>query len=194
MKLSDIDWKNVDRDKIKFDHGQFANIDRNSIRDRVKLNGENRFKSKADGLRDRRLSARRERPKVSVSDIRKTKISHLDRSKISAHRPSGRRPEKIGHRAGNGGLPVPVRRPEAKPHAPISHAASKRDFKRPAGKPRPGGFADARPKRPTAIGNMESGRRAKLHSNRGHKTIGGGHHAGGGGHRAIKHGGRLHHR
>lgn len=194
MKLSDIDWKNVDRDKIKFDHNQFANINRNSIKDRIKVNGDNSFKVKADGLRDRGLGSRGDRPKVSVTDIRSSKIGRGDRGDMAMRRPSGNRPPGIGNGAGKAGLPVPGKRPDIRPHPAISHAAAaKPDFKRPAGKPRPGGLADARPKRPSAIGHIDSGRRAQLQSSRGHKAMGGGHH-GGGGHRAIKRGGGRHHR
>lgn len=186
FKLNDIDWKNVDRDKIKFDHDQFAKLDKSAIKDRIKANSGNNLKAKAQDLRGKTAGHLGDGHKISVSDIRKSKVGQVDRAK----RPAGLRPGG-GQGAGRQGLPVPSSRPHALPHKPVAHATPKRDFKRPAGKPRMGAHADLRHKKPSALGHVGSGRKVQMQSHRGHKAMGGGHHRSGG-HKPIKHRGGRH--
>lgn len=81
--MNDVDWKNVDRSKIKFDKNQFANIDRAKFRNAFKANRNNNIANRAkDVSRDRRDMAGRP-AKVSVDDIRKSKV---DASRVRADR------------------------------------------------------------------------------------------------------------
>lgn len=191
VKLGDIDWKNVDRGKIKFDRNQFANIDKNAVRDRIKANSGNNLKARAENMHRRGRLHRGDGHKVSVRDIRRSKISHVDRAKLPAKGHPRLGHANLGH--GKVNHPVPTPRPQVRPHKPISQVARKHDFKRPVSRPRLGAHADIRPRRPSAIGHVGSGRKTHMQSHRGHKAMGGGHHRrGGGGHRAIKHRGGHH--
>jgi hypothetical protein len=42
----DIDWRNIDRSKIKFDRDQFKKLDGDGLRDRVKADGRNDFEAR----------------------------------------------------------------------------------------------------------------------------------------------------
>jgi len=187
LKLNDIDWKNADRSKIKFDRNQFANLDRNSITNSIKADTRNNIRAKANVLNNNRTAIGNKVGKVSVQDIRNNKIAggRIDRGNISPQRPGGDRPG-IGA-PGRAGQAVPNRRPERA----AANVRAKPEINRPAARPRPGGHADVRPRRPSALGHMDSGRRAQFQSNRGRQAMGGGH-RGGGGHRAIHRGGGRH--
>lgn len=186
FKLNDIDWKNVDRDKITFDRDQFAKLDKSAIKDRIKANSSNNLKAKAQDLRGKTAGHRGERHKISINDVRKSKVGHLDRAKHPARLHPGATHAGGGHR-----LPVPSSRPHTLPHKPVAHVAPKRDFKRPVGKPKMGSHTDLRHKRPSALGHVGSGRKVHMQSHRGHKAMGGGHHRSSG-HHAIKHRGGRH--
>ena len=73
INFNDVDWKNVDRSKIKFDRDQFKNIDRPIMRNRVKADGRNNLKSKAAEVSKQRQNALPDRPR-KVSDVRKNKV------------------------------------------------------------------------------------------------------------------------
>ena len=57
VNFNDVDWKNVDRSKIKFDRDQFKKVDRSAMRDRVKADGRNNLRTKAAEVRRDRPSA-----------------------------------------------------------------------------------------------------------------------------------------
>jgi len=53
VNFNDVDWKNVDRSKIKFDRNQFNNINvNNNLRNRIEANGNTSIKNKAQTLRE----------------------------------------------------------------------------------------------------------------------------------------------
>ncbi|MFN2224317.1 MAG: DUF3300 domain-containing protein, partial [Candidatus Promineifilaceae bacterium] len=66
---------------------------------------------------------------------------------------------------------------------------------RPAGKPKPAAKRDTRPKKPSPVGKVSSGKKTQVQSKRGAKSMGGGAKArpkakrGGGGHKQVKRGG-----
>ncbi|MGE6784524.1 DUF3300 domain-containing protein [Ensifer adhaerens] len=190
FKLNDIDWKNVDRSKIHFDKNKLANIDRDKFKSNVKEFRKNNLADKARDIRKGRDVSKRDRvrDKISVNDIRKSKVdagrikrgmanSNIDRKKVGENiRAKAPGKAKIG--SGN-------RHQISRDKGKISHHISK---------PRPGGHAmrPAHHKRPSAFGKVGNGHRAKISSHRGHKAMGGGH-RGGGKHKSIRrHGGRHH--
>ncbi|KRB59508.1 hypothetical protein ASE04_26440 [Rhizobium sp. Root708] len=151
VNFNDVDWKNVDRSKIKFDHNQFANIDKSNIRNRLEAGGNNDIRTKAKSAKARAANANHARVTPSaIKDIRTNKIAGGggDLRDRVANRPSGDRRGEIGERG----------------NRDIGHHAM-------AGK------RDARPNRPSGLGEVRSRSAANLHSQRGGRAMGGGHHA-----------------
>lgn len=190
INLNDVDWKNVDRGKIKFDRDQFNKIDRTLIRNSIKANGSNSIRAKATAIgSNRNTTIRNKVGNVSVRDVRNSKI---DADRLTR--------AKIGDRPSQG---LQNRMPSARPDRPSGNLAAKANFERPARKPRPAARLDNRPKKPSALGHVDSGRRAHLQSERGRLAMGGGSRpslgsgnrgggraivrGGGGGHRSVPH-------
>ncbi len=166
VNFNDIDWKNVDRSKIKFDRDQFNKIDRNSIKNSIKASDRNSIKAKANAIGNSRNTAIRNKAgNVSVKDIRNSKIDadRINRDKINRDMAS-----KLGNKPGQG---IAGRTPSARP---AGNLAGKASFDRPAGKPRPAARLDNRPKKPSALGHVDNGRRAQMQSERGRLAMGGG--------------------
>ncbi|QRM54419.1 DUF3300 domain-containing protein [Sinorhizobium sp. BG8] len=180
FKGKDIDWRNVDRSKINFDKNQFKNIDRNALKNNIKANDRNSFKSKANAIgSDRNKNIRNKASGVSVKDVRQSKIDKDRINRERANRPGGDRAnrpsgEKIGsatagNRAGQA----------ARPGNKASNVKAKGNIDRKSGKPKPGARADNRPKKPSALGRVDSGKRTQMQSNRGRQAMGGGNRGGG---------------
>ncbi|WP_082562822.1 MULTISPECIES: DUF3300 domain-containing protein [unclassified Rhizobium] len=168
VNINDVDWKNVDRNKIKIDNNQFNKVDRTSVRNSIEANGNNSIKAKANVIgNDRSTNIRNNSGNVSVKDVRNSKIEKSDLSRA-----------KVGN---NDGLAVPGKKPaqaaqNRKPDPKLSKQKANFD----------------RPKTPSALGRVDSGRRTEMQSNRGRQAMGGGNRGGGGEHREIKRGGGRH--
>ena len=180
INFNNVDWKNVDRSKIKFDHNQFANLNKSNIRNRLETGGNNDIRARAKSIRSN--AANVDRAKVSpaaIKDVRASKVGE---------RGTGAR-DRIASRAPDTHRGAVNARPGA--HRDGSHRAmaAKRDH---------------RPNKPSGLGEVRPRSAAKLHSQRGGRSMGGGHfeghqgasrhmaaHRGGGGHHArMPHGGR----
>ncbi|WJH41605.1 DUF3300 domain-containing protein [Aliirhizobium terrae] len=181
VNFNDVDWKNVDRSKLKFDHNQFANIDRSNIRNRLEAGGNNDIRERAKTARTKARDAGQAR--VTPAKIKDVRANHarpndgLRPGDRIANRPAGARRGEIGNR------------PDRQIH-----------------KPAMAGKHDMRPNRPSGLGEVRSRGAANLHSQRGGRAMGGGHFAaahggghrefsghrggGGGGHMRRPHGGR----
>jgi hypothetical protein len=171
VNINDLDWKNVDRSKIKFDKNQFNNIDPTSFRNNIQANGD---RNKANAIGNDRVTNIRNKPgNISVSDVRKSKI---DAEKINRNKPE----RKAGQAALN-------KRPEARPTKAAGNVKQRPNAKRPVAKARPAARVDNRARRPSALGNVDSGRRTQIQSNRGRQAMSGGNR--GGGNRQIHRGG-----
>lgn len=175
IDFKDVDWKNIDRDKIRIDRDQFNKIDRSNIKNELKSRGD------VQRVRDRASEIERARPANLPSrteqarDIRKSTSEGLKNRDLAAQRPNGDRPA-AGRADGQ--------RPQARP-------ANKKAEVRPAGKPKAGKKVDNRKKNPSALGDVKRGKSQKVSSNRGAKAMGGGSRAkSGGGHKQIKRSGR----
>ena len=177
INFNDVDWKNVDRTKINFDKNQFTKIDKTNISNRVKSDNRNDFRNKTSEIK-------RERPSTlpakngPVKDVRKSQIEQgLKNRPAGGNQTFDKKPE-IKQPANLG-----ANRPAAKPA----------NIDRPVGKPRPAVKADNRPRQPSGLGQVGSGKRENIASNRGQRSMGGGMRGGGGGggggHKAIKRGG-----
>ncbi|WP_271899211.1 DUF3300 domain-containing protein [Candidatus Phyllobacterium onerii] len=176
MNWKDVDWRNVDRSKIKFDRNQFANIDRSKIKNDFKSFKDNNLANKAKAIRSDRVASVGNRVnKISVDDVRKSKVA-ATRNKIQANRGAARNKIQSSN-AGN-------RIREARPAGKINHKITRQ---------RPGGRIEHRGGgRPSAMGRFQGGRHTQLHSRRGHHSLGGGLHGGGRPHRHIHRGGGRH--
>ncbi|MBY3038730.1 DUF3300 domain-containing protein [Rhizobium laguerreae] len=173
VNINDVDWKNVDRSKIGFDSAQFNKIDRSSFRTSIEANAGSRVGTRG---KDRANTVRDQPGKISVNDVRKSKI---DADRVNAARnkagnagaaPGGR---KVAQAAQN-------RRPEARtPNRAPENARSGVNAKRPVAKQKPAARVDSRPRKPSALGQVDSGRRAEMQSNRGRQAMAGSNRGGG---------------
>lgn len=169
VNFNDVDWKNVDRSKINFDKNQFAKIDNTSIGNRVKTNDRNNMRDKASELRRGQISALPGNS-AKVKDIRQREIRQGLKAR-PATRPDLKRPTNNNPNASAGKIDRPGK------------------ITRPVGKPKPAMRADNRPRNPSGLGNVSSGKRQQIASNRGARSMGGGIRSGGGGHKMIRQGG-----
>ena len=152
----DVDWKNVDRNNIKFDKNQFNNLDKSKFKNDLKANDRNSIKNKSADLKRSRASTLPAGGK-QAKDVRKSTLDGLqkgDRSKPG----QGAANKKPSQGVGGGGN-------KGKPGG---------NANRPAGKPKPAARPDNRPKNPSPMGDMNRGKDAKFQSNRGAKSMGGG--------------------
>ncbi|RWP34437.1 MAG: DUF3300 domain-containing protein [Mesorhizobium sp.] len=179
INLNDVDWKNIDRNKINIDRDQFNKFDRNNITNRIEKNGDNAIRDRARDIKKNDKLANRAPGKTAATrDIRKSTLDGLKgQGGQAANRPSNR---------------PNVNRPEARPAVADRPTANRPTAKpakvnRPAGKPKPAARVDNRPKKPSGLGNVDRGKVTKVSSNRGHQSMGGG--SRGGSHKQIKRGG-----
>ncbi|MGK6316461.1 DUF3300 domain-containing protein [Neorhizobium sp. DT-125] len=177
LKFNDIDWRNVDRSKINFDKNQFSRIDQNAIRNEFKSNRSNNIAAKAKDIGRDRGAAIAHHPKVTATDIRKSKI---DADRIR------NRSGAANQRSRPAGQTAVSRRS----NAATAHVGS-RDVKhatRRATQPRPGAHVQHRPSRQhSVLGSPGNRHLTHMSSNRGRHSMGGGHR--GGGHKFVRHGG-----
>ncbi|MGH2341589.1 DUF3300 domain-containing protein [Segnochrobactraceae bacterium EtOH-i3] len=175
LNMADIDWKNVDRNKLSFDRNQLSNFDRNAIGKGIVHDRGDRIGNLAnrpEGLRPGHGAG-----PGPVRDVRRSTLEGLksgphpdlkDAPKLSGLKDS---PHPKAAAALKDRAPGGVSRPDGvhKP-AGVNRPAN---VKRPAGA-RPGGKIDHRPSRPSGLGEVRSGKAAQIHSGRGGKAMGGG--------------------
>ncbi|MBW9117126.1 DUF3300 domain-containing protein [Rhizobium cauense] len=174
VNWNDIDWTKVDRSKLNIDRNQLANIDRSAIKSSLQSDNRNQLKNKVGdrqanrGQGTRNVSAR-------ADDIRKSTAEGLKANPRSrdavANRPAGSRDVRAGNAAN---------RADARP----GNAANRRDIganrpskpaaKKKASAPKMAARADNRSRQPSALGNVQSGRREAVASKRGGQSMGGG--------------------
>ncbi|WP_445299317.1 DUF3300 domain-containing protein [Mesorhizobium sp. NZP2298] len=163
VNFNDIDWKNVDRSKIKIDKDQFAKFDRTRIKGGIAANGDNALRDRAGDIK-RDNAVNRPGRKQQATDIRKNTLEGL--------------------KAKPGGGTTAKKTEIAK------RDVSKRDIQkpgnitRPVGKVKPAAKLDSRPKKMSGLGDMDRGKISQLQSDRGRKSLGGGQRGGAG--KAIK--------
>ncbi|OAP40975.1 hypothetical protein AU381_03555 [Sinorhizobium glycinis] len=167
VNFNDIDWKNVDRSKISFDRDQLQKFDRSNIKNNIKARGDNNLRNRAAAINRDRPQARPGGGGGELKDVRKSTLEGLKAQprREAAARPGGRTAAKA--KAG-GGKPS-VNRPKGQ----------KSSVNRPAGKKKMAAKAQNRPKKPSGLGNVNTGRREVASSRRGGHSMGGGHRGGG---------------
>ena len=174
VNFNEVDWKNVDRDKIKIDRDQLNKFDRDSIKNKVKANTDNSIRDRAKDIkkRDDMANKRPGQGGAGTKDIRQSTLDGLKAKPANAARPA---------------KPANIQKPAGKPNA-NRPAAKPSKASRPAGKPKPAARIDNRPNKPSGLGTVGHGKTTKVNSDRGHQSMGGGQ-RGGGGHKQIKRGG-----
>ncbi|MCV3241716.1 DUF3300 domain-containing protein [Mesorhizobium sp. ZC-5] len=181
VKFNDVDWRNVDRSKLNIDRDQFAKFDRTNIKNRVETNRANSIGNRASEIKRNRTSNLSDRT-AKAHDIRKSTLDGLKN-----------RPGADQARA-RPNVPRPTVRPDGnRREAARQNVQRPASAHRPAGNPKMGHKVDHRPKQHSALGHVDRGKVARVHSNRGHHAMGGGQRGGG---RAIHRGGggrQLHH-
>ncbi|ASY73547.1 hypothetical protein N181_16215 [Sinorhizobium fredii USDA 205] len=172
VNWNDIDWKNVDRSKISFDRDQLNMFDRTNIKNNIKARGDNNLRNRAAEINRDRPQARPGGGGGQLKDVRKSTLEGLkaqprrDAAARPATRPGG---GQAAARAKAGDLKPSVNRPQGK----------KPSVNRPAGKKKMAAKAQNRPRKPSGLGNVNSGRREVASSRRGGHSMGGGHRGGG---------------
>ena len=168
IKWNDVDWNKVDRNKISFDKNQFNKINHNDIRRGLEANDRNNLKNKT---RD----AKRNQPAFSqegnrqTKDVRKSTLDGLQKQDRQA-KAGAKDAKRPSQGAGN----KPAQRPSGdSANRPASN-------KKPAAK-KPAAKKDMRAKKPSPMGDINRGQKAKQYSNRGGNSMGGGMNRGGGG-------------
>ncbi|MCB4769688.1 DUF3300 domain-containing protein [Ancylobacter sp. Lp-2] len=219
VNIKDVDWRNVDRSKLNFDRNQLNKIDRTNIRKGLEGDRGNNLKNKAGDIR-RNNPGGGQRPGGGpgpVGDVRKSTLDGLKAG--GGNRPGGGGPgggagiaqrPNVGDRPGGGDRPGAgqINRPSGgqanrpaggqvnRPAGGQGNRPGGGQVNRPSGAPKPGGRVDNRPRTPSGLGEVRSGRSAQMHSSRGAAVRGGGQRAmpprgmgggggrgGGGGHR-----------
>ena len=167
LNVNNVDWRNVDRSKIKYDKNQFNKVDNTKIRNNLKNTDiknidRNKLGSDNKGNFQRPSTLPAKTGSGATKDIRKSTLEGLNKKPTQGFKPT----DKMA-RPGNGdGNLGNVARPNDK--------MAKPNLDRPVGKPRPGATADNRPKTPSPMGEVTRGRDAKAQSSRGNKSMGGG--------------------
>jgi len=194
FKMGDVDWKNIDRSKIKLDRNQIANIDRGKFKNEFKADRGNNIANRANDVRRNGGDRITGNPKVSVDDVRKSKV---DANRTRAERERAANSNRIKDRPA-----AAERKNDGKAAANRSVAGNKKisntpkNVNRKVNKPKPGAQANKSGNR-SAVGNVNNKRQTQMSSNRGRQSMnGGGHrrpqsmgsHRGGGG-RQIHRGG-----
>lgn len=185
VNWNDVDWRHVDRSKLRFDHNQFNNVDRKNFRKNIEANKQNRV-----GNRNTVANHSGNRNRVSVNDVRAAKNSgnkvkinnniNVDNSKrINAKNTNNRVNNAHDKRANvDRSRHNNVNRQTAevrKQHNKIDnrHANVNRNVAR----QKPGQFHETR--RHSPYGDMNSGRRSQMHSVHGRNAMAGRHFSGG---------------
>jgi hypothetical protein len=189
ININDVDWRNVDRNKINFDKTQIGKVDRKEVRNNLKADDRNKLKNKAQ-TRDRAANSSNRAAKAGkpVKDVRASTLEGLKAK-------PGDRKAKLPDKAGlPSSMPKPAAKPSARPADKAASRPTKDTVKRPASKPKPAAKRDTRPKNPSPVGKVSSGKKTQVQSKRGAKSMGGGAKArpqagGGGGHKQVKRGG-----
>jgi hypothetical protein len=177
VNFDDVDWKNVDRSKISFDRSQLAKIDRTSFENNFKSIKDNNIASRARTVRNEQVGAVRNRTDtISVDDVRKSKVDA--RQKIDASR--------VNTTAGDQRPAEAVRsRPAVANQVSNARPSANRD--RQISRPKPGGKIErSGGGKPLPLGQVQSGKVTRVHSDRGRQALGGGQRGGGKPHREIK--------
>lgn len=176
FKMGDVDWKNIDRSKINFDRNQIANIDRSKFKNDFKANRGNNIANRAKDVHRDGGDRARSKPKVTVDDVRKSKVD-ANRQRADRDRATTTN-RNVGNKAGQAAA---SRKNSGNSAANRQAAGNKvsnkpKNVNRKATKPKPGSQANRKSGNRSAVGNVGNKRQSYEASNRGRQSVNGGRH------------------
>ncbi|MFC5756001.1 DUF3300 domain-containing protein [Rhizobium sp. GCM10022189] len=164
LKWNDVDWSKVDRSKLSIDKNQLAKMDRSAIKSGLQGDNRNQLRNRANDIQASQRPANRANS-ARADDIRKSTAQGLK------DRPQAKRPE-AGNRPAAKNRPA-ASRPEQRPQKAANRSSkpAQRSVKKPS-KPQMAARPDNRGRQPSALGNVQSGRREAVASKRGAQSMG----------------------
>ncbi|MEF0942952.1 DUF3300 domain-containing protein [Rhizobium sp. BR 362] len=180
VKWNDVDWKNVDRSKLSIGKDQLAKMDRSAIRNNLQSDSGNNLRNRAESINRERGGPASERVN-RAADVRKDTMQGLKQRPAARPTEGAKRPANVAR---------------GEPRSSKAASGANRNTRPAASRPTQQKLAsrpDNRGRQPSALGNVSSGRREMMASQRGRQSMGGAHrpppsmHRGGG--RPMPHGG-----
>ncbi|MFS8055057.1 DUF3300 domain-containing protein [Rhizobium sp. BR 317] len=164
VKWNDVDWKNVDRSKLSIGKDQLAKMDRSAIRNNLQSDSGNNLRNRAESINRERSGPASERVN-RAADVRRDTMQGLQQ------RPAARTTARTTEGANR---PANVARNN--PKSPKAGAGANRGGQAAGarqGKQALASRPDNRGRQPSALGNVSSGRREAMASQRGRQSMGG---------------------
>ncbi|MDC9824654.1 DUF3300 domain-containing protein [Devosia sp. ZB163] len=184
VDIGDIDWRNVDRDKIShFDRNQFSAIENSNIRNNIMDNNANNIRDRAQGVKRNEMSKVDRAAKAK--DVRAGGEGRgaaaaagiaaggaaAGAAKLAGSRAAGANPKATAARAKAAGANPKATAAKSKAAA-AKGSGTKAKAKAKAGKPKAGKpKASTRSKKPSSLGEVRGGKSSKVYSNRGKKSM-----------------------
>jgi Protein of unknown function (DUF3300) len=169
LKWNDVDWSKVDRSKLSINKDQLAKMDRSAIKSGLQGDNRNQLRNRASDIQAAQRPANRANS-ARADDIRKSTAQGLK------DRPQAKRPEAANRSAANrpaaNNRPA-ASRPEQRPQKAANRPSkpAQKSVKKP-NKPQMAARPDNRGRQPSALGNVQSGRREAVASKRGAQSMG----------------------
>jgi hypothetical protein len=184
VRMNDVDWRNVDRSKINFDRKQFDNMDRSKFQNSLRSNNNSFDRRVTDARKSGNIGNRSNvsNKRVSANDVRAAKNSNNRNSNNKVKVNNNVKVDKSGNKNrtnvnANRSKTNNARTNNAKSKSNINRTNKKANVKnksnvnRNANRSKPGARVDNRGRRPSALGDVRSGRNAQMHSNRGRASM-----------------------
>lgn len=164
LKWNDVDWSKVDRSKLSISKDQLSKMDRSAIKSGLQADNRNQLRNRANDIQASQRPGNRANS-ARAEDIRKSTAQGL-KDRPQANRPTaGNRPAAANRPAAS--------RPEARPQKAANRPSkpAQKSVNRP-NKPQMAARPDNRGRQPSALGNVQSGRREAVASKRGSQSMG----------------------
>jgi hypothetical protein len=188
VNWNDVDWRHVDRSKIRFDHNQFNNVNRKAFNQQIKADSHNNIGNRANAVRN----SGNHRNRISTNDVRAAKNSsnkvkinnnvNIDNSKkINARNNNNQVNNAHDNRVNKGNAHTNINRKQQNNINGKSTNIDRRNtnVNRDVRQSRPGEYMDQRQRSPSALGELRSGRTSQMQSIRGRQSLGGRNFGGG---------------
>jgi len=155
MAINDVDWKSVDRRKIRFDRSQLNDIDRSRIKNNIKSDDRNRISRKAKNDWGNRASTLSGQETGVARDVRENTLKGLKRQ------PGRKSSDKL---VGSGQSPEYTLGKPAK--RTVGKKPQRENIDRRVGKTKLEARQTKKRKNTSAVGELKRGKAAKTQSNR----------------------------
>lgn len=170
LKWNDVDWSKVDRSKLSINKDQLARMDRSAIKSGLQSDNRNQLRNKANDIQASQRPANRANS-ARAEDIRKSTAQGL-KDRPQANRPTAANRPAASNRPAVSNRPA-ASRPEQRPQKAANRPSkpAQKSVKKP-NKPQMAARPDNRGRQPSALGNVQSGRREAVASKRGAQSMG----------------------